>query len=275
MSTNILLNDNARYGISALDLSHKDDAINDELMVQGTTGKMFYKRENDGQIVTDDIGIYDRNKFMRITKKAIGSGLTILPDDYAIYNTINISCKTNMMESSIFDLGLTRWFNVSPTESGFLISVTGNDMTNSAISFMKKYYENKNTTTNDTPDVSITYDVIENGISDTVRTEVASFNFNELVFVRILPDGDTPESFSVRLSSISFPAMNTIYSLCSNQHKEELKKLNYGNGKFEASTINMITFTKKLDNAIIFDEKEQIAFKEISSVSDILNYIGY
>ena len=40
-----------RYGISALDIKHKEYADNDELLVNGKNGTMLYKRP-DGQIVT-------------------------------------------------------------------------------------------------------------------------------------------------------------------------------------------------------------------------------
>ena len=40
----------ARYGISALDLGHKEYAQDDELMVRGDDGRMYYKR-TDGVIV--------------------------------------------------------------------------------------------------------------------------------------------------------------------------------------------------------------------------------
>ena len=43
-----------RYGISALGLSHKEYAENDELLVEQSSGKMFYKRESDNQIVSFD-----------------------------------------------------------------------------------------------------------------------------------------------------------------------------------------------------------------------------
>ena len=41
-----------RYGISALNAKNHINAVNDELLVEHSSGEMFYKREDDGQIVS-------------------------------------------------------------------------------------------------------------------------------------------------------------------------------------------------------------------------------
>ena len=94
-----------RYGISALDLKHKDYAVNDELMVSGQNGEMFYKRE-DGQIVTSPNQTYNKHDLINSINDVFmtHNEVVVSDGDYIVYNTIDVACRMNLISPETYML---------------------------------------------------------------------------------------------------------------------------------------------------------------------------
>ena len=92
-------NGELRYGISALGLEYREQAENDELLVDIPTGKMHYKR-SDGQIVTSDNCTYPTEMLgiaMKSAAKNAGKHIIANENHFVAYHTIDISQKTDLL----------------------------------------------------------------------------------------------------------------------------------------------------------------------------------
>lgn len=95
MAENINNSEVLRYGISALDLSHKNFAENDELMIDSKSGKIYYKRP-DGYIISADDNDYSPHELLDEIKKInqqnpLSMDLKHLFNCHLKYFTINLS----------------------------------------------------------------------------------------------------------------------------------------------------------------------------------------
>lgn len=98
-NTTTSIDDKMRYGISALDSSYHSHAVDDELMVDGASGKMLYKRASDGLVVSHDDTTYSKEdlveKIIELTNESINLSdeklLILLSENVdIIYRSIDI-----------------------------------------------------------------------------------------------------------------------------------------------------------------------------------------
>ena len=94
--------DEMRYGISALSMEYREEATNDEILLDPQTGKPYYKREEDGQIVSFDDLSYSQNELPLAMNTAIMNqslSVTTTSTDFVVYNTIDVAGKIDLFNN--------------------------------------------------------------------------------------------------------------------------------------------------------------------------------
>lgn len=249
---------NMRYGISALDLSYKQYAEADELMVEGKTGQMLYKRD-DG-FVTTASHKYTRAEFITSINSAVrkNSEVPITDDDYIIYNTLDVAGLINVVSNTYYRPANATFISDKPN-SGFYIRVTGNDRTNSIISYIVSRYKIAHPDAIETP-VSIEIEVTELGV-DAIKTVTVNTGFDELTLVKLCEDYQPTEGcvgYKIVIKSVSFPLLVTAYADLEQNEKEYIKELNYGNERVEPTGIDMMYYVTDCTNSHIYDTENGI-----------------
>ena len=258
-----------RYGISALDLKHKDYAVNDELMVSGQNGEMFYKRE-DGQIVTSPSQKYNKHDLINSINEVFmtHNEVTVSEGDYIVYNTIDVAGRMNLISSETYMLDEESTFISNKPSSGVFIRIRGNSATNSAISYLQSQYMSNHSEI--LPAVSIVLDVTELGTGIN-RKITMNTDFDTLDFVNLYP-GISPTvdctGYQIKIESVKFPMVEVAYNDLSNTEKSLLSELNYGNTKLEADSIDFIYYTSDVTNPIIYNESDNIKLNYVVPAKD-------
>lgn len=231
----------ARYGISALDLGHKEYAQDDELMVRGDDGRMYYKR-TDGVIVAyADKDLSESEVISNTMGVLMGiDGLVLPQKEYIVYRTIDTTGKLDLVSSS--DVGIDRRFNMSPNIPGFFFRIRGNKEVSSAAAILKSIYASRVLNGTDA-EVTVKIAVSNNGASEqtyTVNTILDNVNFIKFT-------GFTnPTNYIVKIVSISFPLFKAAYTAAKAVDKTTLKTINNGNETFEINTIDVIGYAKDI-----------------------------
>lgn len=258
--TEIDLNENElRYGISALDLKHKDYAVNDELMVSGQNGEMFYKRE-DGQIVTSPGQKYNKNDLINSINEVFmtHNEVTVSDGDYIVYNTIDVAGGMNLISSETYTLGEESTFTTNKPSSGVFIRIRGNSATNSAMSYLQSKYMSSHSEV--LPVVSVVLDVTELGTGINRKISMNT-DFDTLDFVNLYP-GISPTAectgYQIKIESVKFPMVESAYNGLSDTEKSLLSELNYGNTRLEADSIDFIYYTSDVKDPIIYNETDRV-----------------
>lgn len=253
-----------RYGISALDMAYKEDAEKDELLVRGHNGKMFYKRESDGQIVGYDTLEYDKESLISAINGAITKSKAVLEtveSDYIAYHTLDLTEKNVVPSNTALAMNYSSKFKTSKTK-GFFTRIRGTKNTNALISFIESL---------STKDYTVKIDFEVTNIGGTVTTKTISANgkFNELMFVDLSVFTDNNiTGYIIKVKSILIDVKSEYDSL-SDEKKEALMSLNDGNTKIEASVIDLITYVNDMDNLIIHEDGERIGLEQLLSIASI------
>lgn len=270
MST--VINEELRYGISALDTSNKEYAQEDELLVRGSDGKMYYKR-TDGQIVSHSEQRYDMDtlgKDVCISLMKIDKSFTALSQGVLAYNTIGITGKNNILDSNINPLGLTSKFDISTKERFMFIRVRGTDETNAILSYLKLYHNF------DTPVVQLGLTINEQHTSVNKEYDLNhSAIYNELSALEI-PVEDTSDLTGIEVSINYIKYVNALdaYSQLSDEVKLQLKELNSGNNKLESNYLDVIYAAQNTDDIIICDNDDKINLVSVVQVIDVLSSVS-
>lgn len=260
-----------RYGISALDIKYKAFAENDELLNEGTTGQMYYKRSSDGQIVTYDSEDYEKQELINAIDSIFltNPSVNTTAEDYLVYNVINISEKTDLLNNvEPVSIGVNSKFDTNKTDSGLFIRVRGNAVTNSVVSFLESSY-NKNHPDSNLSSVVLNITITEHGVGMDKTIEVP-MNFNELTFVKLNPSDETLcTSFSISLDGVSFPLISAAYNEIDESEQNMLHSLNYGNNKFEAAAIDFIYYVDDVKNPVIYNSDDKVRMNSVISASEL------
>lgn len=266
------LDEQLRYGISALDLKYKEYSVKDELLVNGHDGKMFYKRESDGQIVTSDNLEYNKDELISAINDTLSSNekIPVLPTDYIVYNTIDIAEKNSILSSGISELNLTHSFPIQKVNSGFFIRIRGNNTTNAIVSKLTNDYKSKHPD-DETSSVLIKITISESS-TDYSEEKMIGVDFDTLTFVKLSPSSPNCTGYNVIINSIEYTTIKLAYN--SSLHKNDMINLNYGNinddglCRLEADMIDFIYYVDNINDIIISDEDEGIKLQYTLPVSD-------
>lgn len=267
--SNVILEEEMRYGISALDIAHKQFAENDELLVHGNDGKMYYKRANDGQLVTYDSKELTKQELISELRAALSntSKIDTTDDDYLVYHTLDIAGKTNLLDGKSYDLNITEEFNVSKIESCLAVKIRGNSDLNSAISFIENAY-NSMIPSNTVKSISCIFDVTEKGTGVKKEYKVQG-DFNDMIILSLTPSASTVTGYTVKLKSISFPLLKNAYLSFSEEQKKTLIALNNGNTKFECDKIDLITYSDDISNPTLYNNEDGVKLQIIIPMKEI------
>lgn len=264
-------NNELRFGISALDIKHCKYAENDELLVRGSDGHMLYKRADDGQIVTYESNEYKDNELIDAINKVFltHESVNTTSGDCLIYNTIDISGKTDILNPNKTDLNIQSSFNIDKVDSCVFIRIRGNSVTNSIASHLQNLYNGLY------PDNTGEYVIFHFEIlsktteGESVLHEIelpAKFNMLTPLY---LPNDNTYESHQVFLKGVAFPLLTNSYSELSDEQKDTFSNLNYNNNKIEPDFVDIAYYTNDGKTPIIYNESDKISLQCIISASDI------
>lgn len=258
---NEVLNDDLRYGISALATSYRDIAEPDELLVQMNDGRMFYKRV-DGQIVTA-VPNYDRKTLLA---DMLGTNMNMdLPNNtYVSYHTLDISGKSDMSKTENMVLGTEDIeFKVPSGVHGFFVRVRGNELTNSAISMVKAIYSTTGPYDKD-PDVNL---VIGLTTEDSDSELTIPCGFNTLSFIPFENDIE----YKIRIKAITYPKIRTALNALTDEQKAALVSMNMNNEKFESAIIDIITLVTDVASLPIYKDNGRVAMKMLFPMETLVN----
>jgi hypothetical protein len=255
-----------RYGISALDLTHKDIAVKDEMLIHNTDGKIHYKRETDGQIVSYDALEYSNQELISAMNGALTEmnvGLNPPESDLIAYHVLNIAGKTSILNTVTMEFGYSSTFTTANIQ-GFYIRVRGNNKTNAVVSYLESLQKN-------TDSVEFTFSITAHGSTNVTKTVTRSGGFNKLLFVEI-PDFDVSniKTYEIQVVSIFYNLYST-YNKLSTTQKNLLSSFNDLNAKFEADAIDLVTYVEALSNTVIYSETDDIKLHQAFSVNTMVN----
>lgn len=249
----------ARYGISALDLGYKDYAQNDELMVHGDDGRIYYKR-TDGTIVSySDKDLTESQVVDKTMGVLLGiDGLTLPENEYIVYRTFDTTGKLDLVTST--DVAISRGATLSKNVPGFFFRIRGNDAVSSSAAIMKAVYANKVTDGSDA-EVSVKINVSNNGANQ--QTMTINTHLDTLTYVKFPAFTGTLTNYIVTIASVSFPMFKAAYTAAGEAHKVTILKVNHGNEKFEVNCIDFIGYASSI--AALADEvTDDVSIKSVT-----------
>ena len=232
----------ARYGISALDLGYKEYAQNDELMVRGDDGRMYYKR-TDGTIVSfSDRDLTEAQVISQTMGVLMGiDDLTLPADEYIVYRTFDTTGKLDLVSST--DVAIRRGAILSKNVPGFFFRIRGNDAVSSAAAIMKAIYANKVPDGTDS-EVVATITVSNNGANQ--KTLTINTHLDVLTYVAFPAFDGKLTNYTVNIASVSFPRYKAAYAAAGEIEKKTIDKINNGNGKYEINCIDFIGYANTI-----------------------------
>lgn len=232
----------ARYGISALDLEYKEYAQNDELMVRGDDGRMYYKR-TDGTIVSfSDRDLTEAQVISQTMGVLMGiDDLTLPADEYIVYRTFDTTGKLDLVSST--DVAISRGAILSKNVHGFFFRIRGNDAVSSAAAIMKAIYANKVPDGTDS-EVVATITVSNNGANQ--QTLTINTHLDVLTYVAFPAFEGNLINYTVSIASVSFPRYKAAYAAAGEIEKKTIDKINNGNGKYEINCIDFIGYANTI-----------------------------
>lgn len=273
-------NTKGRYGISALDTKYLEYAQPDEILIEGDTGHIFYKRE-DGQIVSYSDNKYTKETLVSAMQTAIGNSDTefeTADGDFLVYHTMKIAGTHNILRTTPFSFN-SKVFPISPAEGAFFVRFRGNDRTNSTLSFLDNQYKAQNAGTTKKM-VTLSFAVEE--VGDT-PTDTASYTINVDMDIDILVNVVIPStvtnrtSLSVKLISMKFPIALPAFDSLSDEKKNEMQELNLGNTVLEGEYIDFVTYVNDITEPTLYDNASNIKIEFIlpmESVIDLESSVG-
>lgn len=250
-----------RYGISALDLGYKEYAQNDELMVRGEDGRMYYKR-TDGTVVSySDKDLTEAQVITSTMGVLMGiDGLTLPTNEYLVYRTFNTTNKLDLITST--DVALNKSVTLSKNVPGFFFRVRGNDFTTSAAAILKAIYADKVKKTDS--EVTMVFSISNNGANQ--QTVTVNAHLNDVTYVKFPTFTGTITNYIVKLTSISFPLYKAAFAAAGANDKTVLAKINNGNTKYDVNFIDFIGYASTI--ASLSDSiADDVAIKTVTSTS--------
>ena len=244
-----------RYGISALDLKHRDYAVNDELMVDGRNGGMLYKRL-DGQVVVPSLP-YGRDDLIMAINRVFDTHkeVVVSDSDYLVYNTIIVNEKMNMLSSKKQDVDGDLTVTSDKLDSCIFVRVRGNSVTNAIASYLSSRAGDI-----EAASVSCVFKITELGTGAVRQVTVESL-FDTLSYCELCENLEPSAGctgYQIKLETVSFPLLESVYNTLSDTEKSMLSELNYGNEKSEPSEIDLIYYTRDSKNAKIYNETNNL-----------------
>lgn len=232
----------ARYGISALDLGYKEYAQNDELMVRGDDGRMYYKR-TDGTIVSfSDKDLTESQVINQTMGVLMGiDDLTLPADEYIVYRTFDTTGKLDLVSST--DVAISRGATLSKNVPGFFFRIRGNDAVSSAAAIMKAIYANKVPDGTDS-EVTATITVSNNGANQ--QTLTVNTHLDVLTYVAFPTFDGEITNYTVKIASVSFPRYKAAYAAAGELEKQTIDKINNSNSKYEINAIDFIGYANTI-----------------------------
>ena len=258
---NEVLNDDLRYGISALATEYRDIAEPDELLVHMKDGKMFYKRV-DGQIVTA-IHNYDRKSLLNDILETDAS-IDLPNNTYVSYHTLDISGTNDFSQVNPMNLNIEEIeFKVPMGMHGFFVRIRGNEITNSAVNLIKAIYSTIGPYDKD-PEVAL---VIGLSTFDTDSEITIPCNFNTLTYIPFEND----EEYTIRIKAISYPKINSALNMLTDEQKAALIQMNMNNEKFESAIIDMVTFVTDVATLPIYKDEGKVSMQMLFPIETLVN----
>lgn len=258
---NEVLNDDLRYGISALATVHRDIAEPDELLVHMNDGKMFYKRV-DGQIVTA-VHNYDRKSLL---SDMLRTNVNIdLPNNtYVSYHTLDISGTNDLSQVNQMNLNIEEIeFKVPSGMHGFFVRIRGNEITNSAVNLVKAIYSTTGPYDKDA-EVGL---VIGLTTSDSDSELTIPCEFNTLTYIPFEND----EEYTIRIKAISYPKISTALNVLTDEQKAALVRMNMNNEKFESAIIDIVTFITDVATLPIYKDEGKVSMQMLFPMETLVN----
>lgn len=259
-----------RYGISALSTKNHTDASNDELLVEQSSGEMFYKREDDGQIVSYNANDYSNRELQDVISASIAlNPIHFDINDYMIYHVIDISGTNHMLDTSpiIFDNPYN--FPVSKKEAICFFRVHGTNRTNALVSILEsRLTGNKNTMR---VTICVTDTLSENPSTES-NMHIIECNFNKLTAIYLnefISADSLVGDYQVSIHSIEFINLFDSYNLLTEGEKNAFNEFNMHNNKLEAAKIDFVSFMETTNQILPYADNGRLILHSIIKNSDI------
>ena len=259
-----------RYGISALNAKNHINAVNDELLVEHSSGEMFYKRDDDGQIVSYNANDYSNRELQDvISASIILNPINFDINDYMIYHVIDISGTNHMLDTSPITFDNPYNFIVSKKEACCFFRIHGTNRTNALISILEsRLNQNKNTIR---LIIRVT-DTLSEEIPDESNNHVIECNFNKLNAIYLnnfISTDSLIGDYKVSIQSIEFINLFDSYNLLTEGEKNAFDEFNMHNNKLEAAKIDFISFISTTSNILPYADNGRLILHSIIKNSDI------
>lgn len=253
-----------RYGISALMTDYYKQAEIDELMVDKSTGKIYYKRE-DGRVVSTSENIEHNRLCNSIAMSFHSNEIESNPSDYVLYHIFDTSEKINMLSNDVIDLGNDKEFVISKDVNGFFIRLHGTEEINVSVAVVDAL---------SSPSVlkpsvaKFSFYLIKDG--GVTSLETMDVPFNVLVFIPL--ENDTTKDMKIVPKSIQYENFSSSYEALSDEKKGQLKVLNLGNETFKVDVMDLITFAASIGSTTIATEDRTLLLHSIISMEEVSVY---
>lgn len=227
-----------RFGISALALSNKDHAVNDELMTRASDGKMYYKRE-DGNIVSYESSEYDRDGIVTTIKNITNTSTawSSPADDSIAYYIANMA-GNNIITSESIVLDIPE-IKASGHSNGVFIRLKPNANTSATIAFIDAYRRKENMMASF---ATLTYTV---AIGSNPATEyTADVSIDKPVFIPFNNTVSTDATIKIKFVSINYSNLKSIVDSMQYETIQAAKAVNFMNAKIEVDRMDIITYIK-------------------------------
>lgn len=281
METPYPIGDNdSRLALTFLDFLDKEHAINDELMVDKNTGKIYYKKE-DGSIVPSTESISTTTLNMLEFSSAINRN-----DSEFIYPTTNNSTmvmlehKMPTNESIISKPALlgTFTFKMNKASNGFFINLKSrrndNNIIETLLFLYNSKYPNNTTLTNITLDFSVKY--VSSTGAEVIKTkqEQLKLNLNKLIIIdaaNTITELSDVAYIEIVLNSVVSPL---ITEMIVDPSYTALDISKTGDGNIEIESFDISAFMDKIDSIPTDSNTTIVNIYNASTVADGVKDIG-
>lgn len=256
-----------RYGISALGTDKYKVAEADELMVEKSTGKMFYKRE-DGRVVSMSEDIEHTRLCNFVASSFLEKKIEPNPDEFVIYHRFDTQNRVNMLSADEVELGIVNEFVVAKDVNGFFVRFHGTEEMNASVRIVDAL------TKTPVPNASkaiFRFDLIKAaGVTSHEEVEVP---FDTITFIEI-ENTDNVDA-KVVPKSIQYTKFGQAYDFVSATKKGEIKTLNLGNETFKVDIIDFITISAALTTTPIATEDRLVTLHSVIPMDDVSSYLNF
>ena len=243
-----------RYGISALSMEYKEQATNDELLLDPNTGKPYYKREDDGQIVSFDDLSYSQSELpMAISTALINQSLDVntVPTDFVAYNTIDVASKVDLFKTEVTELSLDTEFINSSTEAIMYVRVYGDVQTNAIMSYLDEAYNKKMAELPEDERTSLVEVTLSITSGESTTDVTVNCKFNTLIAIPLNSYGE--DTYKVKIKSIKSNISEEVFNELASDKQEIIKSFNNGNEKLEITNIDVVSYISDTNQTQLYD----------------------